>query len=115
MHLYPINGEAAKIGKKQTAWNYRKANWAEVIVGIDADPANRELITNWARAYWEALHPYSAGGAYVNFMMEEGEERVKATYGSNYKKLVEVKTKYDPHNFFKINQNIKPSSKVTEE
>ncbi len=111
MHLYPINGKAAKVGRKQTAWNYRKANWAEVIVGIDPDPANRDLITNWAKAYWEAVHPYSAGGAYVNFMMEEGEERVKATYGSNYNKLVEIKNKYDPENFFKVNQNIKPAAR----
>jgi FAD/FMN-containing dehydrogenase len=111
MHLYPINGKAAKVSKKDTAWNYRNANWAEVIVGIDPDPANRDLITNWAREYWEALHPYSAGGAYVNFMMDEGEDRVKATYGDNYEKLVEVKTKYDPENFFRVNQNIKPAVK----
>jgi UDP-N-acetylenolpyruvoylglucosamine reductase len=111
MHMYPINGKAAKTGKKDTAWAYRDANWAEVIVGIDADPGNRDRITKWAREYWEDLHPYAAGGAYVNFMMEEGEDRVKATYGDNYERLVEIKNKYDPHNFFRVNQNIKPSVK----
>ncbi len=86
-------------------------HWAEVIVGIDPDPANREMITTWAKDYWEALHPYSAGGAYVNFMMEEGEERIKATYGNNYDRLVAIKNKYDPENFFKVNQNIKPAAR----
>jgi hypothetical protein len=51
---------------------YRDAIWAEVIVGVDPNPANKERITSWAREYWDALHPYSAGGAYVNFMMDEG-------------------------------------------
>jgi hypothetical protein len=60
------------------------------------------------RAYYDALHPYSAGGAYVNFMMDEGEDRVKATYRGNYDRLVEIKTKYDPDNLFRVNQNIKP-------
>ena len=109
MHLYPVNGFASHVGKNDTAWNYRDANYACVIVGIDPDPSNKDIIVNWAREYWDALHPYSSGGAYVNFMMEEGEERIKATYGDNYKKLVEIKTKYDPQNLFRVNQNIKPS------
>jgi len=108
MHLYPVNGAAAKISNTETAWNYRNANWAMVIAGIDPDPANNEKITSWARDYWNALHPYSAGGAYINFMMEEGEDRIKATYGSNYEKLAAIKAKYDPENLFRVNQNIKP-------
>jgi FAD/FMN-containing dehydrogenase len=108
MHLYPVNGKAATIANEDTAWNYRQANWAMVIVGVDPDPANKEKITSWTKAYWEALHPYSAGGAYVNFMMDEGEDRVKATYGENYERLVQIKNKYDPGNFFRVNQNIKP-------
>ena len=86
-----------------------------VIVGVDPDPANKEKITQWTQDYYEALHPFSAGGAYVNFMMDEGEERVKATYGKNYDKLVELKTKYDPQNLFCINQNIKPRPKAEAE
>jgi FAD/FMN-containing dehydrogenase len=66
----------------------------------------------WTKQYWEALHPYSAGGGYVNFMMDEGEERVKATYGDNYARLVTIKNKYDPGNLFRVNQNIKPGVKV---
>lgn len=98
VHLYPINGAASRVDKNATAWNYRDSNYALVIVGIDPDPANKEIIINWAKEYWNALHPYSAGGAYVNFMMEEGEDRIKATYGDNYKRLSEIKAKYDPDN-----------------
>jgi len=108
MHLYPINGAAGRVGRQETAWNYRDANWTQVMVGVDPDPANNEKTISWTKSYWDALHPYSAGGAYVNFMMDEGEERVKATYGDNYKRLVEIKNKYDPENLFRVNQNIRP-------
>jgi FAD/FMN-containing dehydrogenase len=110
MHMYPINGAAARVGKSDTAWNYRDSNWAQVIVGVDPDPANNEKIISWTKNFYDAVHPYSAGGAYVNFLMgDEGEGRVKATYGDNYERLVAIKNKYDPDNFFRVNQNIKPS------
>jgi FAD/FMN-containing dehydrogenase len=109
MHLYPINGAAARVTKKATAWNYRDANWAQVMVGVDPDPAKKETISKWAKDYFDALHPYSAGGGYVNFMMDEGEDRVKATYGGNYARLAKIKAKYDPTNLFRVNQNIKPA------
>jgi len=110
MHMYPINGAAARVSKNETAWNYRDSNWAMVIVGVDPDPANKDKIVSWTKSYYDALHPYSAGGAYVNFLMgDEGEERVKKTYGENYQRLVQIKTKYDPDNFFRVNQNIKPN------
>jgi FAD/FMN-containing dehydrogenase len=112
MHLYPTNGAASRIGKRDTAWNYRDAKWAEVIVGVDPEPANNEKIISWTKSYYDALHPYSAGGAYVNFLMgDEGEDRVKKTYGDNYERLVAIKNKYDPHNLFRVNQNVKPSRK----
>jgi FAD/FMN-containing dehydrogenase len=109
MHLYPINGAAHRVGKNDTPWAYRDATWAQVIVGVDPDPANKARIIAWAREYWDALHPFSAGGAYVNFMMEEGEDRVKATYRENYGRLVTIKNKYDPTNLFRMNQNITPT------
>jgi FAD/FMN-containing dehydrogenase len=108
MHLYPIDGAAAKVSNSATPWSYRDATWAGVIVGVDPDPSNKERISAWAKDYWTALHPHSAGGAYVNFMMDEGEDRVKATYGGNYAKLARIKRKYDPNNFFRVNQNIRP-------
>ncbi len=114
MHLYPINGAASRVGKDDTAWNYRDATWAQVMVGVDPDPANNEKIISWTKSYYDALHPHSAGGAYVNFLMDEGEERVKATYGDNYARLVTTKDKYDPNNLFRVNQNIKPTKKKSE-
>ncbi len=110
MHLYPINGLAHKVGKNDTPWAYRDANWSQVIVGVDPDPANKEIITKWTKDYYDAIHPYSSGGAYVNFLMDEGEDRVKASYKDNYERLVSIKNKYDPHNLFRVNQNIKPTN-----
>ncbi len=109
MHLYPITGAAQKVSNDETPWAYRSANWSQVIVGVDPDPANKKKITRWTKDYYDAIHPYSAGGAYVNFMMEEGQVRVKASYGRNFDRLVEIKRKYDPDNFFRVNQNINPN------
>jgi FAD/FMN-containing dehydrogenase len=109
MHLYPINGAAHRVGSDETAWSFRDANFVEVIVAVDPDPANNPRMIQWAKDYWEELHPYSAGGAYVNMMMEEGEDRVKAAYRDNYPRLAQIKSKYDPQNLFHVNQNIKPA------
>jgi FAD/FMN-containing dehydrogenase len=109
MHLYPVDGAVHRVGKNDTAFSYREARWAEVIVGVDPNPANNERIIEWAKDYWQAVHPYSAGGAYVNFMMDEGQERVQATYRDNYERLAAVKSKYDPANLFRVNQNVRPS------
>jgi len=108
-HIYPINGAAHRVGKTDTAFSYRDATWALVIVGVDPDPGNKDKIAEWCKHYFDALHPYSAGGAYVNFMMEEGQERVKASFRDNYDRLAAIKKKYDPTNFFRVNQNIRPA------
>jgi FAD/FMN-containing dehydrogenase len=108
MHLYPINGAVRRVKKDATPWWYRDAMWSEVIVGVDPDSSNMESVSKWAKEYWSALHPYSAGGAYINFMMEEGEDRIRATYGKNYDRLAKIKKRHDPANFFRVNQNITP-------
>ncbi|MDQ3145715.1 MAG: FAD-binding oxidoreductase [Actinomycetota bacterium] len=109
MHLYPIDGAVNRVGAKETAFAYRDVTFSQVIVGVDPDPANAPAIKRWTVDYWDATHPYSAGGAYVNFMMDdEGQDRVRATYGGNYERLAEVKATYDPENVFRINQNILP-------
>ena len=109
-HIYPIDGAVHKVGRQETAWNCRDATYSMVICGIDPDPAKAPALKAWAREYWEAIHPYNLKGAYLNFMMEEGEERIRATYGENYERLAAIKKKYDPTNFFRVNQNIKPAS-----
>lgn len=108
MHLYPISGAASRVGASETPWAYRDAKYAGVIVGVDPDPKNADKITNWCKAYYDTLHPYSSGGAYSNFMMDEGQERVKASYKHNYERLMNIKKTYDPENLFRVNQNIKP-------
>jgi FAD/FMN-containing dehydrogenase len=110
MHMYPIDGAAHDVGSADTAFSYRDGQFAEVIFGVDPDPANADAIRDWCVGYWEATHPYSAGGAYVNFLMEEGQERVRATYRDNYDRLARVKAQYDPDNVFRINQNIHPAA-----
>ncbi|MEX2466940.1 MAG: FAD-binding oxidoreductase [Gemmatimonadota bacterium] len=110
MHLYPVDGAVHRVGSDETAWAHRDATWSMVIAGVDPDPANAETITRWARDYWDAIHPHSKKAAYVNFMMEEGQDRIQATYGGNYERLREVKAKYDPDNFFHVNQNIEPAT-----
>ena len=109
-HVYPIDGAAHDVSAGDTPWAYRDARWSQVIIGVDSDPASAGALREWAVRYWEAVHPYSAGGAYVNFMMDEGQERVKATYGANYGRLARAKATYDPENAFRVNQNIQPDS-----
>jgi FAD/FMN-containing dehydrogenase len=110
MHLYPVDGAAHDVGTDDTAFSFRDAQYAEVILGVDTEPANAGMIRDWVVGYWDATHPYSAGGAYVNFMMEEGQERVRATYRDNYGRLARVKEQYDPENVFSVNQNIRPAA-----
>jgi FAD/FMN-containing dehydrogenase len=110
MHIYPINGAAHRVGKDETAFSYRDAQFSNVIAAMYPNPEDTPKNKAWVQEYWSALHPYSAGAAYVNFMMDdEGEDRIKATYQENYEQLVVLKNKYDPTNLFHINQNIKPT------
>jgi uncharacterized protein (TIGR03086 family) len=110
MHIYPIDGAAHRVASHDTAFSYRDANFAEVIVGFSPDPADADRLKTWVSEYWDAVHPYSAGGAYVNFMMDEGVDRIRATYRDNYDRLAQIKRKYDSDDIFHINQNIKPAA-----
>jgi len=111
MHLYPVDGAAHRVGKDETAWGARGATWSMVIAAIDSSPSHAGALKQWGKSYWEAIHKFNGGGGYVNFMMDdEGEERVKASYGHNYPRLQAIKKKYDPANLFHVNQNILPAS-----
>lgn len=111
MHLYPIDGAVRRIARSETAWSCRDATWSMVIAGIDHNPQQAGPVRRWAKAYWEAVHPFNEDGAYPNFMMDdEGETRLKATYSENYPRLAALKKKFDPNNLFSVNQNIRPSA-----
>ena len=104
----PIDGAVHRVPEDATAWSYRDAVWSGVIDGTDPDPAKAGVIKQCV-TYWEALHLHSMGGAYVYFMMEEGQERVRAAYRGNYERLAHIKKKHDPDNLFHANQNIRPA------
>jgi FAD/FMN-containing dehydrogenase len=108
MHLYPIDGAVHDVAPDATAWHHRDATWSMVIAGVSPDPNDADRIETWAREYWTAVHPHTVGAAYVNFMMEEGTDRIEATYGENYPRLQAVKARYDPENLFHVNQNVQP-------
>jgi FAD/FMN-containing dehydrogenase len=80
-----------------------------VILGIDTDPTNNKRMIGWARDYWMGLHSHSAGGGYINMMMDEDADSVQAAYRDNYTRLAQFKATYDPNNLFHVNQNIKPA------
>ena len=110
MHLYPIDGAVHRKAKSDTAWNCRDATWSMVIAAIDPDPGKAGALKKWATDYWTAVHPFDLQGAYPNFMMDdEGEGRLRATYGDNYPRLQTLKAKFDPANLFRVNQNIRPA------
>ena len=110
MHLYPIDGAAHDVGPSDTP------GATATRTGARSSPASIPTRPTPARSatgrvdYFEALHPYSAGGAYVNMMMDEGQERVRASYRDNYDRLAQVKATYDPDNLFRVNQNIVPKA-----
>jgi len=110
MHMYPIDGAAHDVDAADTPWSYRDAVWGSVFAGVDPDPANAGDIRKWSVDYNEALRPHSAGGAYVNMMMEEGQERIRDSYRDNYDRLAAIKATYDPENLFRVNQNIEPKA-----
>lgn len=107
--LEHMHGAAARVGPTETAFAHRQHLYNFAIFSIWADPAKTEKNIAWTRAYWDAMQPHMASGAYVNYLEEEADPQARAVYGPNYKRLVALKTKYDPTNFFRLNANIKPT------
>jgi FAD/FMN-containing dehydrogenase len=109
VHIYPLDGAIHDVGKNETAFAYRDVKFVHIIAAVTPDPEFLTHYRDWVKDYWAALHPLSAGGAYVNFLMEEGEDRVASSYLENHARLASIKAEYDPDNLFQVNQNIKPA------
>ena len=110
VHIYPLDGAVHDVAADQTAFAYRDVKFTHILAAVSPDPAPMPRYREWVRSYWSALHPYSAGGAYVNFLMDEGDDRIASSYRGNYVRLAAVKRKYDPGNLFRVNQNIRPAA-----
>jgi FAD/FMN-containing dehydrogenase len=110
MHLYPINGACHRVGSAETAFAYRDATFATVIVCAWQDPAVDAERIRWVRDYYQAIAPYSEAGGYVNFMSDDDQGKVQDNYSGNYARLAQVKRTYDPDNLFHLNQNIRPAT-----
>jgi FAD/FMN-containing dehydrogenase len=105
-HLYPIDGAAARPANDDTAWPWRGATFAQMFLGTGQEPSDDESLRDWATRFSQALAPYGLGGTYSNFLMADGTDRARASYGSNYDRLTAVKRCYDPANRFRGNVNI---------
>jgi FAD binding domain/Berberine and berberine like len=103
-------GAAGRVGEHDTAFAQRHAQYDLAILGQWVRPEESERHIAWARAFADAMRPYGSGAYLLNFLGEEGHDTIAAAFGSNYARLVEVKTKYDPTNFFRVNQNIQPAT-----
>jgi FAD/FMN-containing dehydrogenase len=108
MHLYPVNGACHRVGASDTAFAYRDAKYAQVIVAAWPDPTKDAERIQWVRDYYQAMRPWAEPGGYINFMQDDDYDKITDNYRENYDHLVQVKRTYDPNNLFHLNQNIKP-------
>ncbi len=106
-----LGGAAGRIPSEATAFSRRDNPFDLFVLGVGARPEEQDACRQWAQALWSAMRPFFGEGAYLNYLSEETVEedaRVKAAYGQNHARLVALKRKYDPTNFFRLNQNIRP-------
>jgi FAD/FMN-containing dehydrogenase len=108
------NGKATRVAATDTAFPHRKYSWNLLAWSMWTDPSETEKNVQWTRECCEAMRPYSVAGAYGNYVTDEGEAIAREAYGCNYDRLVAIKNKYDPSNFFRMNHNIKPSHSTQE-
>ncbi len=107
IHLHQLGGAMNRVAANATAFGHRDSEFVVNIIGMWQEPGDNQQHIDWARGLFAALEPH-AHGAYINFLGDEGQERVRAAYGPNYARLVALKNKYDPTNLFRLNQNIRP-------
>lgn len=103
------DGAMSRVDESKTAFGYRNWPYNFLVTSIWADPADTDINIQWTRELWDAMQPFLADAVYVNYIGDEDEDRVRGAYPSaTYERLVALKTKYDPTNLFRMNQNIKP-------
>lgn len=108
--LFHLGGAIGRVDEQAIAAGNRDAEFVLNIQSSWLEAGESQRHMQWTREFWAAMHPFSTGGVYMNFLsMDEGEERVRAAYGANYKRLIAVKNSYDPTNLFRVNHNIKPA------
>ncbi|MEN8040009.1 MAG: FAD-binding oxidoreductase [Actinomycetota bacterium] len=110
--LFQMGGAVSRVAEQDTAYANRGAAYSLIISSGWENPSDTDDQMNRVRSFWKAARPFSAGGAYINFMShDDGQERVIETYGQHkYRRLADLKSIYDPTNLFRLNQNIKPTS-----
>ncbi len=108
MHVHHMGGAVTRKGRESGAFAHRDDPYVLNVLGFWNEPSMQDGEISWARNAWSSMQKFSSGKPYLNFLSNEGSEQVKAAYGENYQKLVELKRKYDPTNFFRLNQNIPP-------
>ena len=106
--LEQMGGAVARVPREATAFQHRQAAFSLLILSGWDDPADTDANVAWTREVWERTRPLCSSGVYVNYLGSEGDERIRDAYGVNLARLSEVKQKYDPGNFFRVNQNIAP-------
>ena len=107
--LGQVGGQMARVPPEATAYPARDVSFIMNVHGRWETPAEDERVIDWARACFRATAPFATGQAYMNFLTADEGERIRAAYGPNYDRLVEVKSEYDPGNLFRMNQNIRPA------
>jgi FAD/FMN-containing dehydrogenase len=109
------HGAVSRVGVSDTAFPHRHHSYNFIIWSNWENAADSEQNVQWTRQYWEAMRPHLVAGSYVNYVSDEGDAFARAAYGPNYDRLVYLKNKYDPTNFFRMNHNIKPSKAAVAE
>jgi FAD/FMN-containing dehydrogenase len=104
-----VGGTMARVAANATAWPNRDAHFVMNAHARWRDKAEDSACVSWARRLFEATAPFASGSVYVNFMPDDENDRVEKAYGSNYRRLTEIKRRYDPDNLFRMNQNIRPA------
>jgi FAD/FMN-containing dehydrogenase len=105
-----MGGQTSRLASDATAYMERDAKFVMNVHARWETPEEDDQCISWARAFFDAAAPHATGGVYVNFMTDEEADRVAAVYGPNLERLSQIKKRYDPDNFFRVNQNIKPAT-----